>query len=191
MSDPAPEQDRIAALVDRVTINLLYEPFTLIAGVVGGMIASKVFARIWRTVAREEDAPGATDNARSWAVILPAAALHGVVFGVVKAVVDRVTAKEFERLTGRWPGKSSPAQTPFSADAQLGTAVLARSPSTTKPPAPMLSKRLTSFSRRSPYRLIRSPLRVHRPIRAEPAGQASGLGVASPASGEACKEPHH
>lgn len=167
MSDPASEEDRIAALLDRATIKALYKPFTLIAGVVGGMLATRLFARIWRALAGEDDAPGATDYARSWADILPAAALHGVVFGVVKAVIDRVTAKEFERLTGRWPGKSSPAQTPSAqVPSQPGSAALAHSPGPIETPAPMLSKPLTSFGRWSPHRLIPPPIRVHRPIRA-------------------------
>jgi hypothetical protein len=111
MSDATPEQDRIASLLDRATIKAMYEPFTLIATIVGGMLASKVVARIWRALAGEKDLPGATDQATSWAKIVPAAVLHGVVFGVVKAMVDRATAKEFERLTGRWPGKRSHART--------------------------------------------------------------------------------
>ena len=130
MGDAASEEDRIAALVDRATIRLLYEPFTLIAGVVGGMLASRLVARIWRALPGEEDVPGATDYAKSWAEILPAAALHGVVFGLVKAVIDRGTAEEFARLTGRWPGKRSRARTRLSADTQLGLPVLAHAPST-------------------------------------------------------------
>ena len=111
MSDSAPEQDRTARFVDRAIIKLMYKPVGMIASVVGGMLASMVFARIWRAVAGKGDAPDATDKAKSWADILPAAALHGMVFAVVKALVDRASAKEFERLTGRWPGKRQRAET--------------------------------------------------------------------------------
>jgi hypothetical protein len=110
MSDPASEQDQVARLVDRVTIKVLYGPFTLIGGVLGGMLASRLVARIWRALAGEDEVPGATDQATSWAEILPAAILHGIVFGVVKALVDRASAVEFERLTGLWPGKRSRAK---------------------------------------------------------------------------------
>jgi hypothetical protein len=34
-----------------------------------------------------------------------AAAVHGAVFGVVKAGIDRVGARAFQRWTGDWPGK--------------------------------------------------------------------------------------
>lgn len=91
--------------MDRAIVKLVYKPVGMIASVVGGMLASMVFARIWRALAGKGDVPDVTDEAKSWADILPAAALHGMIFAVVKALVDRATAKEFERLTGRWPGK--------------------------------------------------------------------------------------
>jgi hypothetical protein len=110
----APEQDRMAGFLDRAIIKLMYKPVGILASVAGGLLASMVFARIWRALAGKGDVPEATDEAKSWVDILPAAALHGIVFGVVKALVDRAGAKEFERLTGRWPGKPSPAQTGIS-----------------------------------------------------------------------------
>ena len=114
MGGVAPEQDRMASFVDRAIIKLMYKPVGIIASVAGGMLASMLFGRIWRALTGKGDVPEATDKAKSWADILPAAALHGIVFGVVKALVDRAGAKEFERLTGRWPGKESPAQTGIS-----------------------------------------------------------------------------
>jgi Protein of unknown function (DUF4235) len=111
MSDPTPEQDQIARFLDRAIIKLMYKPVGTVASVVGGMLASMVFARIWRAVAGKGEVPDATDKAKSWADILPAAALQGMVFAVVKALVDRTSAKEFERLTGRWPGKRTRAET--------------------------------------------------------------------------------
>ena len=111
MGDVAPEQDRMARFLDRAIIKLMYKPVGIIASVAGGTLASMLFARLWRALTGRGNVPEATDKAKSWADILPAAALHGIVFGVVKALVDRASAKEFERLTGRWPGKRSPAQT--------------------------------------------------------------------------------
>jgi hypothetical protein len=81
----------------------MYKPVALIASVIGGLLASRAFSQIWRALAGKRDVPDPTDEAQSWAAILPAAALHGVVFGVVKALVDRLGAKQFERMTGAWP----------------------------------------------------------------------------------------
>ena len=40
--------------------------------------------------------------------MLASAAVHGAVFGTVKALLDRAGAKGFERATGAWPGNTEP-----------------------------------------------------------------------------------
>ena len=107
MAESPPEQDRVARFLDRAIIKITYKPVGVIASVAAGMLASAIFGRLWRAVAGEKHAPQASDQAKSWADILPAAALHGLVYGTVKAVADRASAKEFEPVTGRWPGKRS------------------------------------------------------------------------------------
>jgi hypothetical protein len=37
-------------------------------------------------------------------MIILAAGLEGLIYGAVKAAVDRAGATEFERATGTWPG---------------------------------------------------------------------------------------
>ena len=111
MSEAGAKEDRLGTLVERVTIRLMYKPFAMVISLLGGMLASMLFTRLWRALSGAHDAPEATDDAVTWADIVPAAALHGLVFGVVKALVDRAGAKEFKRMTGRWPGKRSRART--------------------------------------------------------------------------------
>jgi hypothetical protein len=83
---------------------VLYKPLGIIFGVVGGILAGTVFKQIWKRVAGEEDAPKATEDERSWGEVLPAAALQGATFALVKAAVDRGGAEGFRKLTGVWPG---------------------------------------------------------------------------------------
>jgi hypothetical protein len=83
---------------------VLYKPLGIVFGVLGGILAGTVFKQIWKVVAGEEDAPKATEDARGWAEILPAAALQGAIFALVKAAVDRGGAEGFRKLTGVWPG---------------------------------------------------------------------------------------
>jgi hypothetical protein len=66
--------------------------------VASGALAGAVFKQVWKLVAGEDEAPEATDPDRSWKEILLAAALHGVVFAVVKAAVDRGAAQGARRL---------------------------------------------------------------------------------------------
>jgi len=89
-------------------IKLFYKPFGLLASVLGGILAGAVFKQIWKLVAREDDAPNATDRDTSWPEVLASSAIQGAVFGGVKALVDRAGAKSFEQATGAWPGKTEP-----------------------------------------------------------------------------------
>jgi hypothetical protein len=83
---------------------LLYRPFGLLLGVLGGLLAGTIFKQIWKRVAGKEDAPKAKESEYGWREVLPAAMVQGAVFGLVKAAVDRSGARAFEKLTGSWPG---------------------------------------------------------------------------------------
>jgi Protein of unknown function (DUF4235) len=85
-------------------IKALYKPLGLAVSVLGGILASAIFKKVWKLSAGEEDAPKATDADRGWPEILLAAALHGAIFAVVKAAVDRSAAEGARKLTGTWPG---------------------------------------------------------------------------------------
>jgi hypothetical protein len=87
-------------------IKLVYKPLSVLVSVLGGLLAGAIFKRMWKLAAREDDAPKATDARRGWHEILPAAALQGAVYGVVKAAVDRSAAEGTHKLTGIWPGKN-------------------------------------------------------------------------------------
>lgn len=89
-------------------LSLVYKPFGILVSVLGGLLAGAVFKQTWKLVARETDAPDAKDLDSSWREVLISAAVHGAVFGTVKALVDRAGAKGFERATGTWPGNTEP-----------------------------------------------------------------------------------
>ena len=79
-------------------IKLLFKPVDMIAGMVGGLLAGLIFKRVWRAIGRG-DAPKPTDERRGWADILLAAVLHGAIFALVKAAVDRGVAEGTRRLS--------------------------------------------------------------------------------------------
>jgi predicted metal-dependent enzyme (double-stranded beta helix superfamily) len=85
-------------------IKLLYKPVGMLVSVLGGMLAGAIFKQVWKIAAREDDAPKATDARRGWREILPAAALQGAIFALVKAAVDRAAAEATRKVTGVWPG---------------------------------------------------------------------------------------
>jgi Protein of unknown function (DUF4235) len=87
-------------------IKLLYKPVSILVSVLGGLLAGAIFKQIWKLAAREDDAPKARDARRGWHEILPAAAVQGAVYGLVKAAVDRGAAEGTHKLTGVWPGQN-------------------------------------------------------------------------------------
>ncbi len=91
-------------------IKLMYKPFSIIAGVLGGILAGVIFKQVWKLAAHEEEAPDKTDVQKGWGEVLIAATLQGAIFALVKAAVDRGAAEATLRLTGIWPGKDSAAE---------------------------------------------------------------------------------
>lgn len=82
----------------------IYTPLGIIFGVLGGLLGGAIFKQIWKRISDEEDAPSAKQSEYGWGEILPAAALQGAIFALVKAVIHRSGAKGFQKLTGVWPG---------------------------------------------------------------------------------------
>jgi hypothetical protein len=84
-------------------VKVIYKPFALMFGVVGGVLAKKLFERVWGLFDRG-DPPAPNVKQTSWSKVLAAAAVEGLTFKVTRAAVDRAGARCFERLTGVWPG---------------------------------------------------------------------------------------
>jgi Protein of unknown function (DUF4235) len=83
---------------------LVYRPLGLFFSVLGGILAGLAFKQLWKLISHEEEPPRARESEYGWRKVLPAAALQGAVFGLVKAAVDRGGARGFQKLTGVWPG---------------------------------------------------------------------------------------
>lgn len=84
---------------------LLYRPVGLIASLVAATIAGALFKAIWSRVGPGEDEPPTPlESSSSTREIVLAAVLQGAIFAGVKALVDRVGARAFEKYTGEWPG---------------------------------------------------------------------------------------
>jgi hypothetical protein len=88
-------------VVEEAMIRLIYKPVSILASVLGGVLAGIIFKRIWQLAARK-----ATDARRGWQEVLPAAALQGAVVGLVKAAAGCGAAHGAHKLTGVWPGEN-------------------------------------------------------------------------------------
>lgn len=79
---------------------LKYQAVSLASGIAGGALAGAVVTRIWRAVGGEDEAPEPTALDRNIRQVLVAGALQGVVFGLTKAALSRLTARGYRRLAG-------------------------------------------------------------------------------------------
>lgn len=84
---------------------VLYKPTSLVCSIVGGLLATAVFNRVWSALGHDEQAPNPTALDRGGLEVVFGAALHGAVFGLVKALVDRAGAKSYYNVTGDDPGR--------------------------------------------------------------------------------------
>jgi Protein of unknown function (DUF4235) len=91
-----------------IVVKLAYKPIGLVVGVLGGLLATAVFNKLWGLLAPGDEAPDATDARATWRQVLLAAAIQGAVFGGVKALVDRAGAHGYQKVTGTWPGTGNP-----------------------------------------------------------------------------------
>jgi hypothetical protein len=78
----------------------LYVPLSIATSVTGGLLASALFGALWKRLSDEEPAPpNPKDLSRSSSAVLLGAGLQGLVFGVVKAAVDRAGARGYHAIT--------------------------------------------------------------------------------------------
>ncbi|MBV8927812.1 MAG: DUF4235 domain-containing protein [Mycobacteriaceae bacterium] len=82
----------------------VYMPLQIATSVVGGLLAGALFTRVWKRIGdKNQEPPDAKDLDRSTTEALTAAALHGLVFGLVRAAVDRAGAHGYRAVTHENP----------------------------------------------------------------------------------------
>ncbi len=82
---------------------VMYKPVGMLVSVLGGLLASAVFNKVWGKATGTDEAPDPTDKKATWGEVLVAATIQGAIFGLVKAAVDRGGAVGYRKLTGEWP----------------------------------------------------------------------------------------
>jgi hypothetical protein len=88
-------------------MGLIYKPFGIVLGIIGGLLGKKVFDFVWTKI-DDQDPPKATTAETSWRRVLAAAAVQGMIFRSVRTAVDRWGAIAWHYLTGVWPGEKRP-----------------------------------------------------------------------------------
>jgi hypothetical protein len=84
-----------------------FTPFSIGAGLVAGLVAKKSFALLWGLI-DDEEAPRPEHRDVAFPKLLLAIAIEGLIFSIVKGLVDHGSRHAFARATGAWPGDEKP-----------------------------------------------------------------------------------
>lgn len=77
-----------------------YRALSFGSGVIGGALAGAVAVRIWRALSGADEIPKPTAMDHRSREVIIAGAVQGAVFGLIKALVSRLTAKGYRQFTG-------------------------------------------------------------------------------------------
>lgn len=77
---------------------LAYKPVGLTLGVLGGLLAGKVFGVVWKRISDEDETPAPLSDDYSTREVLIAATIQGAIFALIKTALDRYGMKGFRKL---------------------------------------------------------------------------------------------
>jgi hypothetical protein len=86
-------------------MTLLFRPVGLVAGLIAGIVARKVFDKGWSSFSQTEP-PSPEEESISVKRLVLALLLEGAVFSLIRGLVDHGARVAFRRYTGAWPGES-------------------------------------------------------------------------------------
>jgi hypothetical protein len=72
---------------DESMIKLLFKPFSVVGGILAGLIGRKALEGIWAALARRE-VPDPSHRETAWSALIPALLLEGAIFRAVRGAVD-------------------------------------------------------------------------------------------------------
>ena len=86
---------------------ILFIPFSVIGGILAGIVGKKMFEALWGVIDNEE-APDPKHREISVTKLVPALLLEGAIFRAVRGLFDHRARHAFTRVTGSWPGEERP-----------------------------------------------------------------------------------
>jgi len=86
---------------------IFFVPFSVLGGIVAGVIGKKAFEGLWGVV-DDQEPPDAKHRQIEWQKLIPALLLEGAIFRAVRGLFDHGSRHAFSKLTGSWPGEERP-----------------------------------------------------------------------------------
>lgn len=84
-------------------MKILFAPISIGAGLLAGLLAQRIFERLWAVI-DDEDPPEPDDRDAPVLKLLAALAIEGAIFRLAKGLTDRGARRGFAAITGSWPG---------------------------------------------------------------------------------------
>jgi hypothetical protein len=88
-------------------LKVLFMPVSIAAGLVAGMIGSKIFDAVWGLI-DDEEAPEPKHRDVPVGKLVVALLVQGAIFRVVRGMTDQGLRRAFAKSTGAWPGEKQP-----------------------------------------------------------------------------------
>jgi hypothetical protein len=88
-------------------MKFLFMPISIAAGLLAGLLAKKIFERLWSLI-DEEEPPRPEQRELSRPKLIAALAIEGAIFRLIKGVTDHSARRAFAKSTGTWPGEEEP-----------------------------------------------------------------------------------
>lgn len=86
---------------------ILFLPFSVIGGILAGIVGKKAFHALWSAF-DDEEAPDPKHREIPLTKLIAALLLEGAIFRAVRGLFDHGSREAFRRLTGAWPGEERP-----------------------------------------------------------------------------------
>ncbi len=86
---------------------ILFLPFSVLSGVLAGIIGKKTFERLWG-IFDDQGAPDPKQRDVAFPRLIAALMLEGAIFRATRGLADHGSRSAYSRLTGRWPGEERP-----------------------------------------------------------------------------------
>jgi Protein of unknown function (DUF4235) len=77
---------------------IIYKPFGTVFGILGGLLAGKVFGVIWKKLSNEDETPAPLSEDYTTREVLVAATLQGAVFALITTAVNRYGIKAYRKF---------------------------------------------------------------------------------------------
>jgi uncharacterized protein DUF4235 len=89
---------------------ILFIPFSVVAGILAGIVGKKAFEGLWGAF-DDQEAPDPKHREIAWKKLIPALLLEGAILRAVRGLFDYGSRRVFSKLTGSWPGEERPDPT--------------------------------------------------------------------------------